>query len=114
MKTFYTLTAVIIFICFTTICKAGTCSGAPPVATVTASPSSLCKGSGTSTLSLTGLIDTIGLTYQWYYSTVSGGGPWTVISVNGTNSTYIAGPNNVTTWYYCAVTCSGSTTNSAS
>ena len=54
------------------------CSGYPGVATVHASPSSLCGGSGTSALSLSGVAPSSGFSYRWFSSTTSNSGPWSI------------------------------------
>lgn len=90
------------------------CAGTPATATATPSPASLCA-TGTSNLSLSGLAINSGYTYQWYSSTTSATGPWTLIS-GATVPTYTTPTITVTNWYYCQVTCSngGAFANSTS
>ena len=44
-----------------------------------------------------------GVTYQWFVSTVSAGGPWTPF---GTSSATVSTSQTADSWYYCEVTCS--------
>jgi hypothetical protein len=85
------------------------CSGTPAPGNTLASVTSLSAGSS-STLSLQNATSGSGVTYQWYSSTTSATGPWTAIGTSV--ATLPATPASVNTWYYCAVTCAGSTGNS--
>ncbi|NBR13328.1 MAG: hypothetical protein EBU01_01955, partial [Crocinitomicaceae bacterium] len=86
-----------------------TCSGTPSPGNTVASPTSVTSGSSTA-LSLQNATSGSGVTYQWYSSTTSATGPWTAIGTSA--ATLTATPAALSTWYYCAVTCSGSTGNS--
>ena len=85
------------------------CSGTPSPGNTVASPTSVTSGSSTA-LSLQNATSGSGVTYQWYSSTTSATGPWTAIGTSA--ATLTATPAALSTWYYCAVTCSGSTGNS--
>jgi len=85
------------------------CSGTPSPGNTVASLASVTSGSSTA-LSLQNVTSGSGVTYQWYSSTTSASGPWTAIGTSV--STLTATPAAISTWYYCAVTCSGSTGNS--
>lgn len=76
-----------------------TCTGTPAASTVTGA-ASVCTGSGT-TLGLSNTYTDIGITYQWYSSTVSGG-PYTTL---GTSSTQATGILTTTTYYKCTIGC---------
>ncbi len=82
------------------------CSGQPVAGIISASTDTICGGSGSADLSLTGgSSNQSGLTYDWQYSATSGG-PWTSFSTSG-------GPVNTgtltsTTYFRCLVTCTGS------
>ena len=85
------------------------CSAPPAPGNTLASVTSLSAGS-TSNLSLQNATSGTGVTYQWYSNTTNSTSGGTSLST-ATNATYTATVTG-TTWYYCAVTCSGSTTYS--
>jgi hypothetical protein len=94
-----------------TLTAASACSGIPSPGNTVASLASVTSGSSTA-LSLQNVTSGSGVTYQWYSSTTSASGPWTAIG-SATSATYTATPAASSTWYYCDVTCSGSTGSSA-
>jgi hypothetical protein len=77
------------------------CSGAPTAGTVNASPSAICSGSGTTTLSLVGATSAPGITYQWQDST---SGVWNNIA-SATLATYTSGTLTATKYYRCKIKC---------
>jgi hypothetical protein len=81
------------------------CAGTPSPGNTQASSTSVCYGGGTTNLSLQNCTSGSGVTYQWQSS--SNGGTWANIS-GATNSTYSATVTS-STYYRCAVTCSGNT-----
>jgi len=78
------------------------CAGDPNPGNTVASANPVCSGAPL-TLSLQNATTGSGVSYQWYVSTVSAGGPWTPV---GTNSATFATTQTVQSWYYCNVTCS--------
>lgn len=86
----------------------GGCSGTPAPGDTLASSASVCSGAPVS-LSLQNATPGTGVSYQWYSSTVSSAGPWTMV---GGNTASYATSQTATTWYYCDVTCSSSTGSS--
>ena len=84
------------------------CSSVPGVITTVASASSVCTNVPFS-CSLTGLYPPYnsGYTFQWQYSTVGAGGPWTNIA-GATQGIYVSAGQLVTTWYRCQVNCGAS------
>lgn len=77
------------------------CSGTPEASDIQGDD--VCSGTGT-TLSLSTAYDKIGITYQWKYSTTSGGS----YSNLGTTATQATGNLTETTYYICDVTCTNS------
>ncbi|MBX2984165.1 MAG: choice-of-anchor J domain-containing protein, partial [Flavobacteriales bacterium] len=75
------------------------CAGTPAPGATTG-PTAVGPGDSFS-LGLQNTTPGSGVTYQWYVSTVSSGGPWTAV---GTNSTYSTS-QTAQSWYYCTVTC---------
>jgi hypothetical protein len=86
------------------------CSGTPAPGNTIASTTSICFGGGSTNLSLQNTTVGTGVTYQWQSST--NGTSWTNIT-GATNSTYTATLSS-STFFRCAVTCSGNTGNSNS
>ncbi|MCB0757027.1 MAG: hypothetical protein KDC01_01100, partial [Flavobacteriales bacterium] len=82
------------------------CTGTPAPGATTG-PASVGSGE-TVNLGLQNTTPGTGVTYQWYVSTVSSGGPWTA---GGTNATY-SPTQTVQSWYYCDVTCGANTGSS--
>ncbi|MBK8582260.1 MAG: hypothetical protein IPL86_10595 [Flavobacteriales bacterium] len=83
-----------------TIAPGSPCAGTPTPGNTTG-PTSSVSGA-TIALGLQNVTAGSGVTYQWYSSTVSNSGPWTMV---GTGlSSYNPAPT-VQTWYYCEVTC---------
>mgnify|MGYP000169697491 CR=1 FL=1 len=82
------------------------CSGQPVAGTISASNDTICGGSGSADLSLTGGSGLqSGLTYDWQ-SSGTAGGPWTSFSTaSGPVNT---GTLTATTYFRCLVTCTGS------
>ncbi len=76
------------------------CAGAPTAGSITG-VAGVCLGQST-TLSLVGSSEDVGITYQWASSTTPGG-PYTTLL--GTGLTQVTGPVNVTTYYVVTVTC---------
>jgi len=83
------------------------CSGTPAPGNTLTSDTQICPGSDID-LSIQNIIPGTGVTYQWQ-SGPSSSGPWTNF---GTNVNSINTILSATTWYRCAVTCSGNTGNS--
>ncbi len=83
------------------------CTNPPPVATTSASPSSICVTSNV-VLTLSGITLGTGQTYQWQSSPNN----TTYTNVVGALSYSLSASVNSTRWYRCAVTCGGTTTNS--
>jgi subtilisin-like proprotein convertase family protein len=77
------------------------CTGTPAAATINATASTLCSGTGTS-LSLSTTYTDLGITYQWRSSTTSGG-PYT--TTLGTTNAQTTGNLTTTTYYICEITC---------
>ncbi|NOU47339.1 MAG: T9SS type A sorting domain-containing protein [Bacteroidales bacterium] len=77
------------------------CAGTPAASTI--SGVDVCSGTGT-TLTLNTVYTDLGMTYQWEYSTVSGG-PYTNL---GTLATQATGNLTETTYYICSITCTNS------
>jgi hypothetical protein len=94
-----------------TIAPGSPCAGTPAPGNTTG-PTSSVSGA-TIALGLQNVTAGSGVTYQWYSSTTSSTGPWTMV---GTSlPTYSPAPT-AQTWYYCAVTCGsvgGGTGNSS-
>lgn len=86
----------------------GGCSGTPAPGNTTG-PTTICPGASF-TLGLQNSTSGTGVTYQWFASTVGATGPWSAVGANATLNT----SQTVDTWYYCAVTCGGSTTGNSS
>jgi len=84
------------------------CINPPPVATTIASPSTICVTSNV-LLTLSGITLGTGQTYQWQSSPNNG----TYTNVSSATSFSLSASVNSTIWYRCAVTCGGTTTNSA-
>jgi hypothetical protein len=80
------------------------CSGAPTSNTVTSLFSTICPNAGTS-LGLTNTYSNTGISYQWYVSTSSGVGPFTVVPT-ATNAIYAPTGIAATSWYQAVITCS--------
>lgn len=82
------------------------CAGVPNPGAGTANPSTICGGSGASTITLSGYSTGVtGISFQWKVST-SLTGPWTN---TGNNSTTLNTGNLTTNTYYkCLVTCANS------
>ena len=78
------------------------CSGTPTAGTISGS-TAVCSGLGTN-LNLSGSTNALGITYQWAFSTTSGG-PTTFL---GTNSGQTTGNLTNTTYYVVTVTCANS------
>jgi hypothetical protein len=76
------------------------CTGTPAASTING-VAAVCSGAGT-TLTLSTNYTDIGITYQWGWSTTSGG-PYTNA---GTQATQATGNLTVTTYYVCTITCS--------
>lgn len=87
------------------------CSGIPTPGNTVAAPTSVTSGNST-TLSLQNITSGSGVSYQWYSSTSSASGPWSAIG-SATSANYTATPTSLNTWYFCTVTCSGSTGSSS-
>ena len=80
----------------------GSCSGTPTPGNVTGAPvGGVCSGANF-TLGLQNATTGSGVTYQWYSSTTSAGGPWNPLGTSATQSA----SQVVDSWYYCDVTCS--------
>lgn len=79
------------------------CAGTPTPGNTLSSIATICYG-GSTTLSLQNATSGTGVTYQWYMNATPIGG--------ANSATYVV--NNITSSnsYYCAVTCSGNTTDS--
>ena len=86
------------------------CSGTPVPGNTLTSAGVVLSG-GTTVLSLQNATVGSGVTYQWYASTASATGPWTLIN-GATNSTYTA-TITANSWFYCIVTCPGSGSTSS-
>ncbi|MHC1774635.1 MAG: GEVED domain-containing protein [Lentimicrobium sp.] len=80
------------------------CSGTPAASTITG-VNSVCSGLGT-TLALSTNYTDLGITYQWYSGTVSGG-PYP--NTLGTAPTQATGNLTSDTYYICTITCTNST-----
>jgi hypothetical protein len=80
------------------------CSGTPSPGNTVTSSASVLSGA-TTNLTLQNATTGSGVTYQWYSSTASATGPWTLIN-GATNSTYTA-TITANSWFYCVVTCAG-------
>jgi len=79
------------------------CSGTPTAGVASATTTSLCAGGTGTTISLSGTTSGVtGITYQWYSST--NGTDFSPISGATTNS-LSTGSLNVSTSYYCTVSC---------
>jgi hypothetical protein len=98
----------------TAIVNTNQCAGTPPTTNAIASIASFCSG-GSSNLSLTGIGASTGYTFQWQSSTTQNG---TYTDVSGqTNSTHLATittGSTISLWYKCVVTCTASSTSTAS
>jgi trimeric autotransporter adhesin len=77
------------------------CSGTPAQSTITSPTSTFCT-SGSTTLSLSNSYIGQGITYQWAYST-SSGGPYT--NLLGNANTQITGTLFSTRYYVCTINC---------
>jgi hypothetical protein len=77
------------------------CTGTPDASAIEGAD--VCYNTGTS-LTLSPVYDKIGITYQWKYSTTSGG-PYTN---SGTSSSQSTGNLTTTTYYVCEITCTNS------
>jgi len=78
------------------------CSGTPAPGNVTGAPAGGACPATNFTLGLQNATTGSGVTYQWYSSTTSAGGPWNPL---GTSAT-LSASQVVDSWYYCDVTCS--------
>ncbi|MFZ4398836.1 MAG: gliding motility-associated C-terminal domain-containing protein [Bacteroidales bacterium] len=78
------------------------CTGTPATSTINGS-GNLCIGSST-TLSLSNVYNSPGITYQWKSSAISGG-PYSNL---GTASSQLTGSLTATTYYICTITCTNS------
>jgi hypothetical protein len=85
------------------------CADTPGATTAAASPEVFC-GAGSVSLSLTGLVEAEGLTYQWYSS--SDNSAFDLID-GATGKTHLATPG-ADTYYRCMVTCSHSAESTTS
>lgn len=82
------------------------CTGIPTAGTISATDTLLCKGSGSTTLTMNGAsFGTAGLFYTWQ-SGSSSTGPWSSFGTNDTIA--LTGTITATTYYQCVVTCSNS------
>ena len=88
-----------------TITAISSCSGTPNAGTTISTSDTLCFNNSF-VLSLQGNTSALGLTYQWQDSVI-GSSSFTNISL--ADSTTLLKDLNATTWYRCAVTCSGQT-----
>ncbi|MBX7262783.1 MAG: hypothetical protein K1X46_01880, partial [Chitinophagaceae bacterium] len=87
------------------------CIAPPTAGSATSSSPNVCNGE-TFSLNLTGNSSGTGQTYQWQYST-TGSAPWTDIDI--ADGSPLKSVSQITSTYYrCAVTCSGNTTYSTS
>ena len=89
------------------------CTGAPAPGATNATNSSVCNGLTTS-LSLASATTGAGVSYQWYAAPDVSGSPGTYAAISGANSATYATTITSTTWYLCNVTCSFSSTTTAS
>jgi hypothetical protein len=79
------------------------CSGVPSGGTITANPSLLCGGGGTSSLNVSGAFTSLaGISYQWQSAPASTG-PWT--NFGGSTAT-VTSTITSTTYYRCVISCS--------
>ncbi|MCB9169888.1 MAG: T9SS type A sorting domain-containing protein [Flavobacteriales bacterium] len=85
--------------CLSTYVPPTPCVDANPGATI--APSTACPNQPFD-VTVTNVPNETGLTYQWYSSTVSNGGPWDPV---GTNDPVYSAAQTDITWYYCEVTC---------
>ena len=77
------------------------CAGTPTPGNTTGPA---VAGSGASfNLGLQNTTAGTGVSYQWFVSTLSAGGPWTPF---GTSTATVSTSQTVDSWYYCEVTCS--------
>lgn len=86
------------------------CTGTPSLATTTSSVSGACAGVSF-TLSLNGLSNDPGLSYQWETST--DGNTWVAVSSGGNDPTFTT-TQSAATYYHCIVTCTLSSLSSTS
>lgn len=91
--------------------SSGPCTSPPTPGTAVASPGSVCGGTPVN-LSLTGVSFGSGQTYQWE-SAAAAAGPYTSIGSSSPSPFYTITAPGITTYYRCAVTCSGNTQFSA-
>ncbi|MBX2930306.1 MAG: T9SS type A sorting domain-containing protein [Chitinophagaceae bacterium] len=87
------------------------CTVPPTAGSAISDKANVCTGE-TFNLSLSGSSTGIGQTYQWQ-SSITGNAPWTDIGTDGPFSSFSTN-QTATTYYRCAVTCSGQTTYSDS
>jgi len=80
-----------------------------PIINVQPAGAEICSG-GNHSMSISASGGTPSLNYQWEYSTIGSGGPWTVI-VGATANSYTTPALTVTTWYHVVVTAPGSDCN---
>ena len=78
------------------------CSGTPSPGAALSSAATACPLTNFN-LSLTTPPTGVGITHQWFVSTVSDAGPWTPIS--GATATTLTTNQSAASWYYCASTC---------
>jgi len=91
-----------------TMAAVSNCSGLPNAGTTISSNDTLCLNNGFS-LSLQGNTSALGLTYQWQDSII---GFSSFANISSANANTLTKTLSATTWYKCAVTCSGQTSYS--
>jgi hypothetical protein len=79
------------------------CSGTPASSNITG-PDAVCYNTGT-TLGLSYIYTDLGLSYQWAYSTTSGG---SYTNTGSNSATLNTGSLTVPTYYICTITCTNS------
>ena len=89
------------------------CSGTPAPGATNTTNSSVCNGL-TTALSLASATSGTGVSYQWYSAPDVSGSPGTYSSISGANSSTYNPTITSTTWYLCNVTCSFSSSTTAS
>jgi hypothetical protein len=78
------------------------CTGTPAPGATLSTSTTVCPLANF-TLSLATPPTAVGITFQWFVSTVSATGPWTPIS--GATSATLVRNQTVQSWYYCEATC---------
>ncbi|MBK9514342.1 MAG: T9SS type A sorting domain-containing protein [Flavobacteriales bacterium] len=78
------------------------CTGTPAPGATLSTAASACPLTNF-TLSLSAPPTDLGITFQWFVSTVSASGPWTPVS--GASKPTLTTNQSVQSWYYCAATC---------